>query len=346
MTTTEIITLIVTIIGIASFATVVTILFRTYIRSAMKEVSLGQRDIEIVDLMIYEKDPKVIKSKKAIEAGKSAVFYAFLAVLIPLFGLSLYSRIKNNVTKIGNNYVLVVASGSMSYKNETNTYLANNNLNNQFNTYDIITLTSLKSQYQLQQYDVIAYRNDRNIIVIHRIIDFDNSTGELRYVTRGDSNGASDSYKPRYSDVIGKYSGKRLPGIGVFVMFFQSYAGIVTIASIVYCSVMVSFFNKKLESETEKRKEILGKTFELEQMKPDDCEYMTLKQSSVVYFKNYAYQFNETGYAGKREMTPEEIEQHEAELKLKEESKKVEDEVQPKEESPAEETKDENVEEK
>lgn len=337
MTTTEIITLIVTIIGIASFAAVVTILFRSYIKSAIKEVKLGQRDIEIVDLMLYEKDPKVIKQRKATEAGKNAVFFGFMAILIPIFGLSLYGRIKNNVTKIGKNYVLVVASGSMSYKNESNTYLAS--YNNQFNTYDIITLVGLENKNSLKKYDVVAYRNDRNIIVIHRIIDFDTSSGELRLVTRGDANVASDSYHPRLDDVVGKYSGKRLPGIGIFVMFFQSYAGLVTIASIVYCSFMVSYFNKKLESETKKRQEILEKIFTLDEMDTNDCELMTSKQSNVVYFKNYAYQFNENGYVNKREMTEEEKELHESELKAKEESKEAEKEVQPSQDGPVEEKK-------
>ena len=328
MTTSEIITLIVTIIGIASFALVVTILFRTYIRSAIKEVQIGQRDVEIVDLMLYEKDPQVIKQRKASKAGKNILFYGFLAILIPIFGLSLYSRIKNNVTKIGDNYVLVVASGSMSYKNESNTYLTK--YNNQFNTYDIITLVGLKNKNSLKKYDVIAFKNNKNVVVIHRIIDFEIVDDELRFVTRGDANVASDSYKPKMDDVIGKYTGKRIPGIGIFVMFFQSYAGLVTIASIVYCSFMVSHFNKKLEDETEKRSEILNQTFNLDTMGTNEAEYMTAKHSSVVYFKNYAYQFNEDGYAGKREMTPEEIEQHEQELKAKEEeAKKTEDEVQP-----------------
>ena len=343
MTTTEIITLIVTIVGIVSFAAVVTILFRNYIRSAIKEVQIGQRDVEIVDLMLYEKDPQVIKQRRASKIGKNIVFYGFLAIIIPIFGLSLYGRIKNNATKIGNNYVLVVASGSMSFKNESNKYL--NSYNNQFNTYDIITVTGLKNKTNLKRYDVIAYRNDKNIIVIHRIVDFDRSGSELRLITRGDANAANDSYRPKVDDVIGKYSGKRLPGLGVFVLFFQSYAGLVTIASIIYCSFMISFFNKKLEDETEKRASVLRNTFNLDEMNTDEAKYMTAKQESVVYFKNYAYQFTDKGYAGKRAMTPEELEQHEIELKEKEEDKKVENEVQPLNET-SDEKKDEKVEEK
>ena len=130
-------------------------------------------------------------------------------------------------------------------------------------------------------------------------------------------------------------------------MFFQSYAGLVTIASIVYCSFMISHFNKKLESETKKRSEVLEKIFTLDEMDTNDGELMTSKQFNTVYFRNFAYQFDENGYVSKREMTEEEKNSHEAELKAREEdSKKTEDEVQPTEETPAEEVKDEKVEEK
>ena len=79
MSSTDIIALIVTIIGVASFATVITILFRNYIRSAIKEIKAGHRDIEIVDLMIYEMDPTVIKKRKATS------FQASLRMLLFLF---------------------------------------------------------------------------------------------------------------------------------------------------------------------------------------------------------------------------------------------------------------------
>ena len=311
MSSTDIIALIVTIIGVASFATVVTILFRNYIRSAIKEIQTGHRDIEIVDLMIYELDPAVIKRKKTTEVAKNVVYYAFLAIIIPIFGLSLYSRIKNNVTKFGDNFVMVVASGSMSMKNEANDYLITNNLNNQFATYDMIVLAGVKSTSQLHQYDVIAYRNDKGINVIHRIINIDYTEGEVRYTTRGDSNSATDSYRPKISDVIGKYTGKKIPGIGIFIMFFQSYAGIVTILSVVYCSFMISHFNKKLDTATDERKEFMMTLFNVEEMGAKDPELMTDIHTSTIYFKGYAYTITSDGKADKREMNEKEKELYE-----------------------------------
>ena len=306
MSSTDIIALIVTIIGVASFATVVTILFRNYIRSAIKEIKAGHRDIEIVDLMIYEMDPTVIKKRKATGIAKNVIYYAFLAIIIPIFGLSLYSRIKNNVTKFGDNFVMVVASGSMSFKNEANDYLITNNLNNQFATYDMIVLAGVKSNSQLHKYDVIAYRNDKGINVIHRIIEIDYSEGEIRYTTRGDSNSATDSYHPKIKDVIGKYTGKKIPGIGIFIMFFQSYAGIVTILSVVYCSFMISHFNKKLDTATDERRDMLAAVFNVNEMGERDPELMTNVHASTIYYKGYAYEISSDGKAEKEPLKIEE----------------------------------------
>lgn len=49
----------------------------------------------------------------------------------------------------------------MSQQNEANTYLKTNNLNNQFNTYDIIQIQKYKDVDQVKLYDVVAYRNDK-----------------------------------------------------------------------------------------------------------------------------------------------------------------------------------------
>lgn len=324
MSTTDLIALIVTVIGVASFAAVVTILFRHYVFSAIKEVKNGERDIELVDLMVYESDEKVIRKQRAASIGKTAVYYAFLAVLIPLFGLSLYSRIKNNVTQFGNNAVLVVASGSMSVKQESNDYLFTYNLNNQFNTYDLITVTKV-SQNQLRLYDVIAFKNNKGMNVIHRIIQIDYSGSEVRYLTRGDANVSSDSYRPKYSDIIGKYTNKRIPGIGVFVMFFQSYAGMLTIISVVYCMFMISHYHKKLDEVTDERSEMLSQVFDINSLGLDDSDEMTSSHENCIYFKDKVYRFNETQLIEERNMTEVERSIHLKKLedmKAEEESKK------------------------
>lgn len=75
-----------------------------------------------------------------------------MVVLIPLFIFSLINRFQNNVTMIGNRTVMVVASNSMSYKNEANSYLFDDSLglNNQFNTYDLIILEKVNNETDLK----------------------------------------------------------------------------------------------------------------------------------------------------------------------------------------------------
>ena len=58
MTSTEIISIIVTFIGVVSFATVFTILYQSYANSSIVEIKSGKRDIELIDEVIYEKQEK------------------------------------------------------------------------------------------------------------------------------------------------------------------------------------------------------------------------------------------------------------------------------------------------
>ena len=60
MTPTEIISLVVTLVGVGCFAAVFTILYGKYSKGAIKEVKSGKRDIELIDQSITEQDIKSI----------------------------------------------------------------------------------------------------------------------------------------------------------------------------------------------------------------------------------------------------------------------------------------------
>ena len=128
----------------------------------------------------------------------------------------------------------------------------------------------------------------------------------MLFRSRGDSNSATDTYHPKLNDVIGKYSGKKIPGIGIFIMFFQSYAGIVTILSVIYCSLMISHFTRKMDEETENRKTLLLKVFDVSEMHEKDPELMNLSQNNTIFYKGYAYSVSPEGEPSKREMSEEE----------------------------------------
>lgn len=306
MSTTEIIALVATCIGVISFALVITILYKNYTVKMLFETENGLRDIELIDMMIYEGEKRVQRREKTFSILKNVLYYIFLVLAIPFLGFAIYSRITNGVVMIGDSSAMVVASGSMSEKNPSNDYLLTYGLNNQFKTYDLITLKKVDNEYSLRKYDVIAYRNDKKQNIIHRIIEIETVNGALRFTTRGDANSATDSYKPTFGDIIGRYTGKRIPVVGIFISFFQSYAGIVTVCSIVYCLWSIDRQNKKLEFAEEDRKEILEHVFDLPSMNENTYQEMADEVQSKIYYQGFCYQFNDKGFVSKTEMSEEE----------------------------------------
>lgn len=297
MKSTEIISLIVTFIGIFSFATIFTILYGNYAQMSIKELKSGKRDIELIDEVVYERQEKVRKRNEIIANIKNVFFYLTLCIVVPIFVFSLISRFTNNAIMIGDKTVMVVASGSMSYKAETNDYLVANNLNDQFSKYDIIILEKVDSAAELCVYDTIAFVNDKGVNIIHRIksIKFDGS-----YETRGDAVEVSDSYNPVFPDVIGRYTGKKINGIGMFVLFFQSYAGIITIVSLVYCLLMIDRISEKINKVQLERIKYLEEALGL--LDVNDSKAMQAAYSEVIYYKGFAYHFKDGEFISKDEI--------------------------------------------
>lgn len=309
MNATDIIAIAVTIVGVISFVIVISILYKHYIDTSIAELKRGDRDIELIDSMVYENKPSVKKKRKAINITKNVIYYTFLAFIIPIFGLSIYSKIKDNVTSIGGNSVLVVASGSMSEKNESNDYLYTYNLNDQFQTYDMIIVSKVDDVSKLSTYDVIAFKNNKGINIIHRIKEIIVVNDEVRFITRGDANNADDAYRPKFDDIIGVYSGRRIKGIGMFVMFFQSYAGIITVVSVVYTMIYISFFNRKLEDATFDRKVLLNDTFDIDNLNDESYLEFEFINQGKIYYRNNAYVFDNEKLIDKHPMDENEKEE-------------------------------------
>ncbi len=301
MTQNEIIALVVTFIGVLSFATIITMLYYSYISSAIKDIGLGKQDANLLYDLVKSSKEKIQKKRKTISIIKNCVFCIFLAIIIPVIALAVVSKANGSVMMIGGNSVMVVASGSMGEKNKANNYLFTQNLDNQFQTYDIIGISKVKTDDDLKQYDVIAFINDKGINVIHRIIDFEYSEGKRLYVTRGDSNNATDSYKPSFDDVIGKYNGKRVPLAGMLVLFFQSGSGIVTALAVIYCLFMIDHLSSKMNQASSKRLDILSSIFDVDDMEEEDIEMMKIGYVEYILYKGYMYRVDENGLVDKKE---------------------------------------------
>lgn len=299
MTSKEIISIVVTFIGVFSFATLFTILYSSYASSQIAEIKSGKRDVEIIDEVIYERQQHVQNRRKVIALFRTIAFYLVLITIIPIFIFSLINKFSGNAMMIGDRTIMVVASGSMSKKHESNKYLFTWNLNDQFQQYDIIVLEEVKKS-SLEQYDVIAFRNNKGINVIHRIIEIEYGT-TTKYVTRGDNNNGTDEYKPVYEDVIGRYTGKRIPGIGIFVIFLQSYAGIITVLSLVYCLLMIDRTASKINRVQDERAIKLEEA--LDYLDETTKENLRAEYKETIYYKGFAYSFDEEGFIEKNPIT-------------------------------------------
>lgn len=288
MNSLDIITLTVTAIGVISFALVFTVLYLNYANSQVASVKAGNADLDLIDDTIYHNMNGKKKYRRVLRLAKQILFYIAIAILIPFLAFSLYTKLSSGIVMFGGRGVIVVASGSMSEKNSANPYLSA--LNNQLDTYDLITLEQVESSADLEMYDIIAYRNDEGINVIHRIVGTEiGKNGEIRYITRGDSNNASDSYKPSVDDVLGKYADKRIPYVGIFFMFLQSYAGILTVLAVIYCLIMIEFISGKIYTAQEDRLEVLMNAIDFK----DDTEFdddLDCRFVETITYKNRNYQ--------------------------------------------------------
>lgn len=300
MSDIEIVGLIVSLLGIGCFAMLFTILYMTFTNSTINEYKSGKKDIELIDEAIYDNLSKTKKRKKIMRTIKSIGFYGLMIIIIPFFIISLIDKFSGDVTMINNKGVVVIATGSMSEKDPKNKYIIENDLNNQFNAYDIIVIEKVEKEEDIQLYDVISFINDKGINVIHRIIKIETIDGIVRYETRGDSNNASDKYHPKFEDIQGRYINEKISYLGIFVLFMQSYIGIITMTSLIYCLFMIDKYTSKIIKAQNDRLEILREVIDYKvAIERDD---MNVQFSETIYYKGYEYKFDEKGFIDKKEM--------------------------------------------
>lgn len=88
-----------------------------------------------------------------------------------------------------------------------------NSMNPTINSGDLI-IVKKTNHYELN--DIIAFQNDENMIITHRIHEISN---EL-YITKGDNNHFIDGYQVKQNDVYGKVVGK-INNIGYLLVFIR-----------------------------------------------------------------------------------------------------------------------------
>lgn len=303
MSKIEILSLIITLICVASFATVFTVLFRHYYKGMISDVKDGKLDIELIDNALYEEKIEKSKKHKVFKIVLKTFSSVLLGVILLGFGVSLYSRITGNLMPIGNNTFVVVSTGSMEKRNENNDYLDTYNLRNQINTYDMVNITKIKNKEEIKLYDVIAFKADDGRVIVHRVVKI-TSDG---LITKGDSNRDNDvgslySNYLSYKNVIGKYTGTRIPLVGLFVIFLQSNAGIITIVSVFYCLLMFEHLKGKYENAIIERTNFLIDLINVD-LEEDDISNLESSYQEILIYKGQEYRFVSGKFIEKKEST-------------------------------------------
>ena len=269
-------------------------IYSWFVSGTISDIKFGKADIELIDEAIYQNLSSVKKRKKISKTINSIVFYGLLICIAPYFIFAIVNKVQGNLTLFGDKGVLVVGSGSMSKKNPVNDYLIENNLNNQFNKYDIIIIESIDSDDDLKLYDVVTFVNPKGINIIHRIIKIEtDKDGNVIYTTRGDANDVNDA-PLTIANIKGKYTNQRIQYVGAIILFFQSTLGIVTLIILAVCLVV----NDKQMAKINKVKNERLNKFQMIHFNVD--KKASIKYQGEIYYSKLIYIFNEKGFVEKK----------------------------------------------
>ena len=208
-----------------------------------------------------------LREKRKAENFVSRIFGHFFNVLLSFFFIFIFASslfvkyTKDNVTQDLPS-LRVVESGSMSYKNKSNTYLEKNNLDDQIQVFDLIITRKLPPEMELELYDVVVYEYDGKLL-IHRIIGIEEPNKEhpnQRYfLLQGDANVYPDRFPVLYSQMKAIYEGERYAYVGSIFSFFQSPAGYLCILLIITSIFIGPYFERQLYGASKERSYIINR---------------------------------------------------------------------------------------
>lgn len=226
------------------------VLIYIYVLSA-KGIEHGTEDDKIIE--------ESRKSSLAEDEGKILWHYigllfsgTLLTCLTCFLAFSLLVKYCPDQVSINSYQVHVVESNSMSKKGENNKYLFEENLDDQFQMFDLILTKPLPKEEELELYDIVVYEVE-GLLVVHRIINIEEPNEahpDCRYFTlKGDANENVDRYPVLYSQMRSIYTGERARFIGSFILFLQSPAGYLCVLMIAVTSIAVPIMERSLDDK-------------------------------------------------------------------------------------------------
>ncbi len=235
-------------------------------KQQLRLIRNGHEDSKIKKYVIQKKN-KFSKGCAICERAFSLLLCAFLFVILLgsiILGVLGDNRVVKNIPA-----AKVVSSTSMAVKYEKNTYLEENNLNNQLQLFDVVVLHELPKEEDIKLYDIIVYETLEGFLIIHRVIGIEEPNerhpNERWFQFKGDSNESPDRFPVRYSQMRGIYKGEKVPQVGSFVFFMQSPAGIICFIVVIFTLIVMPFVDDKFRREECQRVVLMLDSGELKQ---------------------------------------------------------------------------------
>lgn len=251
MTDYEIYVFILCLIVFVMLTSFLTYLLVCLTKQHLKMIRHGLEDTEI--RREYRKTAPISRIGAFASVLLSVVICLALCVV---FVFSIYLKATEDRAANGTPALHVVKSDSMSYKAEENTYLTENGLDDQLQTFDLIVTRRLPDEEDLQLYDIVVYEID-GAHIIHRIVEIEEPNSyhpdQRWFRTQGDALSGMDRNPVTYEQMRGIYQGERVPFVGSFVLFMQSPAGWLCILLVLFAIFTTPIVEKKIEREKNAR---------------------------------------------------------------------------------------------
>lgn len=244
MTPVTIITIVVIALLTVTIGTLAWLAYSSCVKEYRNEVSRGQHDDVICE--------KYDSAKKRKNHVGSVCSYVMLGLLLSLFAVGLVNRIKGDDLVINGQTALVTKSRSMSdfydeaLAEEYRTY--NYDAGLQFDVGDICFFDAVPADAELIKGEVYGYKR-KNMIITHRLTE---EYAGGWYEFRGDNNPTSDGTLVQRDRILYHYTGYKVPGLGAFVLYAQSYFGLWSLSGVLTITIgseLVSYCISSIEKD-------------------------------------------------------------------------------------------------
>ena len=250
MNTIAIIAIVVVVLLTALIFGLVWLGYKSCLKIYKIEVDQGKHDEAIL------KEYHAKKNKRGLIGIIAS--YVVLSLLAGLFITGVVYKARGENLSIKNQVALVIKSESMSdyyndeYKTKCESNLYDSTL--QFDIGDICVFNKIAQDDDLVEGKVYGYKY-KNIIVTHRLVGIKDGLYEFR----GDNNSISDPYFVKRENIVYQYTGQKVPGIGAFILYAQSYFGIWSLIGIMGVTVCSEIVYRKIDKINKERDKLIYK---------------------------------------------------------------------------------------